>query len=361
MATSLLERLRNALAPQYEVERELGTGGMGSVFLAGDPNLDRYVAIKVLRPDLASEVAPERFQREARVLARLKHPNIVPVYQAGEAGGLSYYVMDFVEGETLAQRLKRGTMPKSEALRLADNLLSALAAAHQEGIIHRDVKPENIFLVGDRAVLVDFGIAKPVEESGEPLTADDRRVGTPAYMAPEQFTGDVVTPATDIYAVGMSLYEALTGRKWSIFTATDEGDWSGVPADLRPGLRRALAWLPSERWVDASTFQGGLAGTHSSPMTRRSERVPSAPSRITALNAVRNWIPYPYRSAAWAGLTWLMIAFLLLELVVWRLVSSNLVPPVVYDVTLSLLLAGLPLSMFIAYRRVRSSETRSER
>ncbi|NIR60768.1 MAG: serine/threonine protein kinase, partial [Gammaproteobacteria bacterium] len=204
MSQSLLERLRKALAGQYEVERELAAGGMGSIFLARDPTLERQVAVKILRPELATARAAERFLREARILASLSHPNVVPVHSAGEADGLFYYVMDYVEGETLGARLERGALSRDEAAKLGTDLLAALEASHAHGIVHRDVKPANIFLVADRALLGDFGIAKPLDEPGG-LTAAGDLVGTPSYMAPEQLEGEV-TPRTDLYAAGMVLY-----------------------------------------------------------------------------------------------------------------------------------------------------------
>ncbi len=286
---SLLERLRAALAPQYEVERELASGGIGTVFLARDPNLDRPVAIKILRPDLASDTASDRFLREARILARLSHPNVVPVFQAGQAGGLSYYVMEYVEGATLKDRLEHGAMPKEGALKLADDLLSALAEAHKHGIVHRDVKPGNIFLVGDRALLGDFGIAKQTGESATGLTAPGRGVGTPDYMPPEQIAG-AATPRTDLYAVGMVLYEALTGRRWSIADPTAEVDWSGVAPELLHVLRRALAWSPEERWSNAEAFRRALAGTPRSRAAAATERARLEASSIRQLFTWRNAI-----------------------------------------------------------------------
>jgi hypothetical protein len=257
MSQSLLERLRKALAGQYEVERELAAGGMGSIFLARDPTLERPVAVKILRPELATARAAERFLREARILARLSHPNVVPVHSAGEAEGLFYYVMDYVKGETLAARLERGVLSQDEAVKLGSDLLSALEASHAHGIVHRDVKPANIFLVADRALLGDFGIAKPLDDSAG-LTAAGDLVGTPSYMAPEQLEGEV-TPRTDLYAVGMVLYEALTGRHWSVLTPRAEADWSGIPRQLVSVLRRALAWSPANRWEDAAAFRSALA------------------------------------------------------------------------------------------------------
>ena len=212
--TALLQRLRAALAGDYAIERELASGGMGVVFLGRDIALARPVAIKIIRPDLATAAGAERFLHEARVLARVSHPNIVPVHHAGEAGGLFYYVMDYVEGETLADRLHHGPLPPERAVRLGDDLLAALEAVHAHDIVHRDVKPSNVFLLPDRAVLGDFGIAKSSGETA-PLTQPGKMVGTPGYMAPEQVTGGAVGPATDACAVGMVLYEALTGRQWA--------------------------------------------------------------------------------------------------------------------------------------------------
>ncbi|MGD8867006.1 MAG: protein kinase [Gemmatimonadales bacterium] len=257
--TSLLEKLRAALAPQYEVERELASGGMGSVFVGRDRVLHRQVAIKVLQPEIATDRTLERFLSESRTLARLKHPNIVPVFQAGEAEGISYYVMEYIEGETLADRLERVPLSKAEIRTLANDLLSALEAAHGQGIVHRDVKPANIFLVEQKAVLVDFGVAKQLEEPGEKLTATGYVVGTPAYMSPEQIEGDEITPATDVYAVGMVLYEAATGRRWSRRTPPAAADWAGVPVELEGPLRRALARSPADRWSDAAAFRRALS------------------------------------------------------------------------------------------------------
>jgi tRNA A-37 threonylcarbamoyl transferase component Bud32/tetratricopeptide (TPR) repeat protein len=257
MPRSLLERLRAALAPQYEIERELGAGGMGTIFLARDVTLQCDRAVKILRPELATATAAERFLREARILARLSHPNVVPVHSAGEVDGLFYYVMDRIEGETVAERLERGPLSEEEAVRLGADLLRALETAHASGVIHRDVKPANIFLVGDRALLGDFGIAKPTGEDSPPLTAEGHQVGTPVYMAPEQIGGSA-TPQSDLYAAGMIIYEALTGRRWSIATSVDRANWSDVPSRLMPVLRRALAVAPADRWEDAAAFREAL-------------------------------------------------------------------------------------------------------
>ncbi len=166
---------------------------MAHVYEAHDAQLDRTVAIKVLRPELATARGAERFLREARLLAQLSHPNIVPIHDVGEADGLFYYVMDFVDGETLRERLTRGPLPETEAIRVGVDVLSALEAAHAEGVIHRDVKPGNVFLVNQHAILADFGIAKRTDDAAEPLTSTGHFVGTPGYMAPEQAAAGEVT------------------------------------------------------------------------------------------------------------------------------------------------------------------------
>ncbi len=263
MPNPLLKRLQAAFGAHYDIERELAAGGMGTVFLARDLTLDRYVAIKILRPELATASSAERFLREARVLASLSHPNVVPVHSAGETDGIFYYVMDYVEGETLANRLTgEGPLSASEAVKLGCDVLAALEASHERGVVHRDVKPANIFLLGERVLLADFGIAKPMDEGDAGLTAPGQAVGTPAYMAPEQL-GGMVTPKTDLFAVGMVLYESLTARRWSILVSADAVDWLGIPPPIARVLRRALAPAPDDRWDDAATFSRALAGAGS--------------------------------------------------------------------------------------------------
>jgi tetratricopeptide (TPR) repeat protein/predicted Ser/Thr protein kinase len=255
---SVLERLRIGLPPTLTVERELASGGMGMVFLGRDESLDRRVAIKVLRPELSTAVAVERFVREAQYLAGLNHPNIVPVHQAGRADGLAYYVMDFVDGETLDTRLRAGTLTLPEVLRLASGLLSALAAAHAKGIIHRDVKPANIFLVRGRVMLGDFGIARAPDEPNEALTTPGQVIGTLVYMAPEQLSGSAVTPQTDLYAAGLVLYQACTGQRWDLLTSPEDGDWTAVPSSLHDALQTALRPIPENRWDSAQSFARAL-------------------------------------------------------------------------------------------------------
>jgi hypothetical protein len=254
-AAHLTERLGRALAPEYTVDREVASGGMGSVFLAHDTALDRPVAVKVMRPELATARAAERFLHEARTLASLRHPNVVPVHRAGEADGLFYYIMEYVAGETLEQRLRRGPLPPTDALKLGRDLLDGLEAAHRAGIIHRDLKPANIFLVGSRALLGDFGISRSISAAAEQPTTEGRKVGTPGYQPPEQAAGAEATVRTDVYAAATVLYEAFTGRRWPY---DDAADWSGVPRAVARVLRRGLAWAPKDRWPDAASFRKAL-------------------------------------------------------------------------------------------------------
>jgi len=251
---SLLDRVRQALAPQYVVESEIATGGMGVVFRAHDTRLDRAVAVKVLRPDRAGAVGAERFLREARLHARVRHPNVVPIHIANEADGLFYYVMDFVEGETLAQRLARGPLQPRAVRALGRHLLDALSAAHAQDVIHRDIKPGNVF-VGDRILLADFGIARAQDDST--ITADGEVVGTPAYMPPEQRNGDA-TAATDLYAIAAVLYEASTGRRWDARAHPEQANWSRIPGRLARALRHGLAPDPKNRWANAEAFREAL-------------------------------------------------------------------------------------------------------
>ena len=267
MDDPFVERLRRALAPDFEVERVLGAGGMGIVVLARERSLGRRVAIKTIKPEFATAVAVERFLREAQTLAALSHPNIVPIYSLHERDGIPCIVMEYLEGETLRSRIERGPVLPDEARRILRDVLAALDAAHAHGVVHRDVKPDNIFLRPDRAVLTDFGIAKPVAWRGEVLTVDGQVVGTRAYMAPERFATGDAQPTSDIYAVGMVLYEALTGRPWA--QEIDDpaaGDWSSVPRDLVPPLQRALQFTPTARWPDAVTFRRALKARRGAPV-----------------------------------------------------------------------------------------------
>ena len=206
--------LQEALAERYAIERELGRGGMATVYLARDLKHSRRVAIKVLHPDLAASVGAQRFLREIDIAAGLTHPHILPLHDSGSAGALLYFVMPFVEGESLRDRLDRdGQLPVAAAVQLAREVASALAYAHEHGVVHRDIKPENILLASGHALVADFGIARALDAAGsERLTGTGMGIGTPAYMSPEQAAGDQADARSDVYALGCVLYEMLAGR-----------------------------------------------------------------------------------------------------------------------------------------------------
>src|SRR5436309_2472880 len=215
LMSDLSPRLTAALADRYRIERELGHGGMATVYHAEDLKHHRQVAIKVLRPELATAVGPERFLREIETTANLRHPHILPLYDSGEAAGFLYYVMPLVEGESLRDRLNRDKqLPIDDALEIAREVADALGYAHSRGVIHRDIKPANILLERDHAVVADFGIARAVSAAGtEKLTETGLALGTPTYMSPEQSAGESdLDGRSDLYALGCVLYEMLAGQ-----------------------------------------------------------------------------------------------------------------------------------------------------
>ena len=259
----LLALLRNELAPEYEIERELGRGGMAVVFLAREVELNRAVAIKVLPPEMA--LAPnvaERFRREARMAASLDHPNIIPVYRVGQAGGVHYMVQKYIEGRSLEAIINsQGALPISVTLMIMRCVTSALAFAHGRGIIHRDIKGANILIDTDGRILVsDFGIARAVEDVA--LTASGAVVGTPAFMSPEQCSGQPLGPQCDQYSLGIVAFQMVTGTvpfssptlpgimQHHFFTPVPDiaEIREGVPAELSDIIRRALAKKPADRY-----------------------------------------------------------------------------------------------------------------
>ena len=248
------ERLRRALAPNYTLERELESGGMGTVFLGHDVRLDKPIAIKTPRLEAtAADIA--RFRREASILAGFRHAHIVPVHVSGDADGIPYYIMDYLAGETVADRLARGPLPPAEARQLGLDLLAALAEAHRRGVVHRDVKPSNVFLDEGGAVLTDFGIARSV--TSDHTTAPNELRGTFAYMSPEQLANAEVGPPADLFAAALVIREAHTARRWSIFDPKGP-DWTGVPAPVARVLQRALQSSPTDRWGSAKEFRVAL-------------------------------------------------------------------------------------------------------
>ena len=213
----VIAKLREALSGKYDIQRELGGGGMSRVFLATETALGRDVVVKVISPDVMGDAGADRFAREVKLAARLQHANIVPVLTAGDANGMAYYTMPMVRGETVRERLQRSAVPPAESRAILRDVARALAYAHGEGIVHRDIKPENVLLSGDAALVTDFGIAKAIALSktdapGGTLTQVGTSLGTPGYMAPEQAVGDEVDARADLYAWGVMAYELLTGR-----------------------------------------------------------------------------------------------------------------------------------------------------
>ena len=209
------ERLKAALADRYQIQRELGSGGMATVYLAQDLRHDRQVALKVLKPELAAVVGAERFLSEIRTAAHLQHPNILPLFDSGEVEGQLFYVMPFVEGESLRDRLNRERqLPIDEAVRIVTEVAEALQAAHEDGIIHRDIKPANILLRKGKPLVADFGIALAVSAAGGGrLTETGLSLGTPYYISPEQASADRTLDArSDIYSLACVLYEMLAGE-----------------------------------------------------------------------------------------------------------------------------------------------------
>lgn len=294
--TRLASRLQDALGGKYHVERVLGSGAYGVVFLATDPRLDRSVAIKVLRPEHATAMSAKRFLHEARCLARLHHPGLTAIHEVGEADGLFFYVMDLVEGETLSQRLEEGPLDPVHLRALAESLLGALHVAHEAGVVHRDVKPSNIFVSRGRIVLADFGIAKTLTsserstESGEDetLTREGRFIGTPAYSSPEQLAGQVDDARSDIYSAGVVLFEAATGRRWNAVDPGSESTWDGIPDAMVAVLARALQRRAEDRWESAEEFRVALVDVWDGSQTP--DRAPWIPWAIGAFGAVILWI-----------------------------------------------------------------------
>jgi eukaryotic-like serine/threonine-protein kinase len=302
------ETLRLALADRYAIERELGQGGMATVYLAEDLRHHRKVALKVLRPELAATLGPERFLREVTIAANLQHPNILPVHDSGEAAGFLYYVMPFVEGHSLRERLaKEGELPVPEACRILRDVADALSAAHEKGVVHRDIKPENVLLTGRHALVADFGVAKAVHEATgrHTLTTAGVALGTPTYMAPEQAAASPhIDHRADLYAFGVMAYEMLTGQP-PFSAPTPQALLAAhvteapleltqrratIPAPLAQLIMRCLAKKAADRPQTAeellpvletfTTPSGGITPTQTQP--------------VQALSRLPRWVP-------WAG------------------------------------------------------------
>jgi len=271
---SLFDRLSQALGARYQIERELGAGGMASVYLARDLKHDRLVAIKVLRPELAAALGAERFLREIHFAAQLSHPHIVTLIDSGEADGLLYYVMPYVEGESLRSKLARsGKLAVDEAVRTLRDIADALAYAHARGVVHRDIKPENVMLSGRHALVLDFGVSKALSEAtaASTLTGVGFALGTPAYMSPEQAAADPsVDQRTDIYGMGVVGYEMLTGGlPWKRGHAKPPEPLSALRPDVPPELAhvimRSIEQDPADRWPNAGAVLEQLEASPPDP------------------------------------------------------------------------------------------------
>jgi len=290
-------RLSAALSDRYVVERELGAGGMATVYLAHDVRHDRKVALKVLRPELSAILGGERFLAEIKTTANLQHPHILSLFDSGEADGLVYYVMPFIEGESLRDRLNREKqLPVDEAVRIAREIADALQYAHGLGIVHRDIKPENILLHGGHAMVADFGIALAASRSdgGTRMTETGMSLGTPHYMAPEQAMGErEITPKADIYALGCVLYEMLTAEPPFVGATaqaiiarvmTEEPrsltlQRKTIPPHVEAAVRTALEKLPADRFTSAAQFAEALGKTDFAMPATRAVPAPAARGR----------------------------------------------------------------------------------
>ncbi|HJR36161.1 MAG TPA: serine/threonine-protein kinase, partial [Gemmatimonadales bacterium] len=274
--TDSFSKLAAALADRYRIERELGHGGMATVYLAQDLRHRRRVAVKVLRQDLAAVIGADRFLKEIETTANLQHPSILPLYDSGEADAFLYYVMPYVEGETLRGKLTREKqLSVEETVAIAKSVAAALEYAHRRGVIHRDIKPENILLPDGQALVADFGIALAVSQAGGTrMTETGLSLGTPHYMSPEQATGDRELDArSDIYSLGAMTYEMLTGdppHTGSTVQAIVAKVLSEqptpisrtrhlVPANVDAAVQRALAKTPADRFASAADFAAALS------------------------------------------------------------------------------------------------------
>ncbi len=345
----VLEQLRAALGDRYQVERLVGEGGMATVFLAKDLRHGRNVAIKTLRAELAASIGADRFLREIRLAANLQHPNVLALYDSGEADGILYYVMPFIEGESLRSRLNREQqLPLHDAVRITREAAEALAYAHEHGVVHRDIKPENILLQNGHALVADFGIARAVDAAGEKLTQTGIAVGTPHYMSPEQALGaDHADGRSDVYSLGCVLYEVLAGqppfdgpnsRAILARHAMEQVPSirivrQSVPEELEDVVLQALEKTPADRFQKMSEMAEILADLEPTVATRRttSRGVPAVRrSTSGGVKAVKRTTPVAILGEKWGtGVRlWSLSAGLLAVLMVggfavWRLAFGS--------------------------------------
>ena len=336
VSTESQDRLTTLLADRYRIERTLGSGGMATVYLAQDVRHERKVALKVLKPELAAVIGAARFLAEIKTTANLHSPHILPLHDSGEIDGTVYYVMPFIEGESLRDRLTREKqLPISDATRIASAVADALQYAHAHGVIHRDIKPENILLQDAHAVVADFGIALAASSAGSRMTETGMSLGTPHYMSPEQAMGERDLDArTDIYALGCVLYEMLTGQP--PFTGPTAQSIvakvitekplppstlrSTVSEQLDDAVLTALEKLPADRFATASSFATAIADTATSTRAARARRVPA--TRTT-----------PWRTIS-AGLAVVAVALLATSAWTWSRSARAPAGPTVFDAAL---------------------------
>jgi serine/threonine-protein kinase len=296
---TLAQTIQDALADRFTIERPLGRGGMATVFLAQERHPARRVAIKVLDPELSDRLGRGRFLREVDIVSTLTHPHVVPVFSAGEADGLLYYVMPYIEGQSLRGRLvQEGPLPLAEALHITLDVADALEYAHGRGVVHRDIKPENILLSGGHALVADFGIARALSAaSPHKLTVAGLPIGTPGYMSPEQATGSAEIDArTDIYSLACVLYEMLYGEAPAPVSTRDSlaevrrrqavrrrrGAVDTIPEAVEAALGRALAWDPRERFQTTAEFAQSLTGGSDAGLHAAPQFTPTPPRQLSA-------------------------------------------------------------------------------
>ena len=361
--SELLDRLQSAVGDAYRLERELGGGGMSRVFVATEVRLDRRVVIKVLPPEMAAGVSVERFGREILVAAKLQHPHVVPLLTAGSHDDLLYYVMPLIEGESLrAKLIREGELPVGEAVRILRDVADALAYAHKQGVVHRDIKPDNVLLSGEHSLVTDFGVAKAVSDStgGQSLTSMGVALGTPAYMAPEQAAANPhIDHRADIYALGAMAYEMLCGRPpfdgpnpQAVLSAqvTQAPDpliqhRPTTPAAMNDLVMRCLAKLPADRYQTAdelkqqlvamTTPSGGVTPTGTQPVISSGTEA-----------AIRQ--AHPVRVAALFGLA--SIGALAIVYVLMTVIG---LPDWVFQGAIALLAVGLPIIMVTGHHERR--------
>ncbi|MBA3659505.1 MAG: protein kinase, partial [Gemmatimonadales bacterium] len=324
-----LDQLRAALSGHYEIERQIGQGGMATVYLALDGKHDRQVAVKVLRPELAASLGADRFLREIKTAARLQHPNILALYDSGVADGFLYYVMPFVEGESLRDRLNREQqLPLPDAIQLTCEVAEALQCAHDTGVVHRDIKPENILVQKGHALVADFGIARAVSSAkGDKLTDTGMAVGTPHYMSPEQsLGGEHLDGRSDEYSLGCVLYEMLIGQppfsgpnamailaRHSMEAVPSlQIVRQSIPDEVEDAVMRALEKTPADRFATVREFADALAQIDVGPTARRTatrgiavrRSTPRAVPTARRMTGRRLWVVAGIALMAATGMGW---------------------------------------------------------